>query len=134
MSQALPHKQQLHGITLHDTGEPTTTRWYTDGLKRHGRAGGEIYNGNFRVAFHVHGPQQVYHAETIACALASKLAQEGDEVILDNQGVVKATPTKRRGVVKDQDYRDISYHNASTKRLTIRWTPGAPETRASNHL
>ena len=37
--------------------------------------------------------------------------------------MVKATPTKRRGVVKDQDYRDIGYHNASTKRLTIRWTP-----------
>ena len=27
-------------------------------------------------------------------------------------------------VVKDQDYRDIGYHNASTKRLTMRWTPG----------
>ena len=66
----------------------------------------------------------MYRAETIACALASELAQEGDEVILDNQGVVKATPTKRRGVVKDQDYRDIGYHNALTKRLTIRWIPG----------
>ena len=31
---------------------------------------------------------------------------------------------KRKGVVKDQDYRDIGHHNASTKRLTIRWTPG----------
>ena len=39
----------------------------------------------------------------------------GDEIILDNQGVVKATPIKRKGVVKDQDYRDIGYHNASLK-------------------
>ena len=83
-----------------------------------------MYNGNFWAAFHVHGPQQVYRAETIACALASELAREGDEVIIDNQGVVKATPMKRRGVVKDQDYRDIGYHNALTKSLTIRWTPG----------
>ena len=38
--------------------------------------------------------------------------------------MVKATLTKRKGVVKDQDYHDIGYHNASTKRLTIHWTPG----------
>ena len=66
----------------------------------------------------------MYRAETIACALASELAREGDEIILDNQGMAKATPLKRKGVVKDQDFRDIGYHNASTKRLTIRWTPG----------
>ena len=34
--QALPHQQKIHGITVHYTGEPTTTRWYTDGSKRHG--------------------------------------------------------------------------------------------------
>ena len=69
--QALPHQQKIHGSTVHYTGEPTTTRWYTDGSKRHGRAGGGIYNETYRAAFHVHGPQQVYRAETIACALAS---------------------------------------------------------------
>ena len=122
--QALPHQQKLHGITIHYTGEPTTTRWYTDGLKRHGRAGGGIYNGTYRAAFRVHGPQQVYRAETIACALASELAKPGDDIILDNQSVVKATPIKRKGVVKDQDYRDIGYLNSTTKRLAIRWTPG----------
>ena len=62
--QTLPHQQKIHGITIHDTGEPTTTRWYTDGLKRHGRAGRVIYNGTYRAAFRVHGPQQVYRAET----------------------------------------------------------------------
>ena len=122
--EALPHQRKLHGITIHYTGEPTTTKWYIDGSKRQGRAGGGIYNGNYRAAFRVHGPQQVYRAETIACTLASELASEGDEIVLDNQGVVKATFVKRKGVVKDQDYRDIGYHNASTKRLTIRWTPG----------
>ena len=45
----------------------------------------------------------MYRAETITCALAFELAQEGDEVILDNQGVVKATLTRRRELVKDQD-------------------------------
>ena len=125
VTQALPHQQELHCITLLHTGEPTTAWWYTDGSKRQGRAGGGgIYNGNFRAAFRVQGQQQVYRAETIACALASELAREGDEVILHNQGVVKATLTKRRGVHKDQDYRDIGYHNASTKCLTTRWTPG----------
>ena len=74
MSQTLPYRQQLNGITLYYTGEPTTTRWYTDGSKRHNRAGGEIYNGNFRAAFRVQGPQQVYRAETIAFALAFELA------------------------------------------------------------
>ena len=66
----------------------------------------------------------MYRAETIAYALASELASEGEEIVLDNQRVVYATPIKRKGVVKDEDYRDIGYHNASTKRLTIRWTPG----------
>ena len=82
--QALPHQQKIHGITVHYTGEPTTTRWYTDGSKRHGRAGGGIYNGTYRAAFRVHGPQQVYRAETIACALASELAKPGDDIILDS--------------------------------------------------
>ena len=122
--QALPHQQKIHGITVHYTGEPTTTRWYTDGSKQHGRAGGSIYNGTYRAAFRVHGPQQVYRAETIACTLASELARPGDDVILDNQSVVKATPIKRKGVVKDQDYHDIGYLNTSSKRPTIRWTPG----------
>ena len=101
VSQALPHQRKLHGITIHYTGEPTTTKWYTDGSKRQGRAGGGIYNGNYCAAFRVHGPQQVYRAETIACALASELASKGDEIVLDNPGVVKATPIKRKGVVKD---------------------------------
>ena len=122
--QTLPHQQKIHGITIHYTGEPTTTQWYTDGSKRHGRAGGRIYNGTYRAAFRVHGPQQVYRAETIACALAFELASPGDDIILDNQSVAKATPIKRKGVVKEQDYRDIGYHNTSSKRLTMRWTPG----------
>ena len=124
VSHTLPHQRKLHGITIHYTGEPTTTRWYTDGSKGQGRAGGGIYNGNYRVAFRPHGPQQVYWAETIACALASELASEGDEIILDDQGVRESHPYKRKGVVKDQDYRDIGYHNASTKGLIIRWTLG----------
>ena len=66
----------------------------------------------------------MYRAETIACVLASQLARAGYNIILDNQSVVKATAIKRKGVVKDQDYRDIGYHNASSKRQTIRWTPG----------
>ena len=122
--QALPNQHKIHGITIHYTGKPTTTRWYTDGSKRHGRAGGGIYNGTYRAASRVHGPQQVYWAETIACALAFELASPGHDIILDNQSVVKATPIKRKGVVKDHDYRDIGYHNTSTKRRTIRWTPG----------
>ena len=56
VSHALPHQQQLHGITLHYTREPTTARWYTNGSKRHGRAGGGIGNGKFRAAFRVQGP------------------------------------------------------------------------------
>ena len=122
--QALPHQRKIHGITVHYTGEPTTTRWYTDGSKRHGRARGGIYNGTYRAAFRVHVPQQVYRAETIACALAFELAKFGDDIILDNQSVVKAAPIKRKGVVKDQDYDDIGYLNSTSKRLTIRWTPG----------
>ena len=66
----------------------------------------------------------MYRAETIACALASGLASPGDDIILDNQSVVKATPIKQKGAVKDEDYRDIGYHNTSTKQLPIRWTPG----------
>ena len=42
VTQVLPHQQELHGITLRYTGEPTTARWYTDGSKRHRRAGGHL--------------------------------------------------------------------------------------------
>ena len=75
--QTLPHQQRIHRLTIHYTGEPSTTSWYTDGSKRHGPAGGGIYNGNYHAAFRVHGPQQVYRAETIACALAFELARQG---------------------------------------------------------
>ena len=64
--QALPHQQKLHGITIHYTGEPTTTRWYIDGSKRHGRAGGGIYNGTYRAASRVHGPQFVFSNDEAA--------------------------------------------------------------------
>ena len=37
----------------------------------------------------------------MACAVASQHAQPGDEIILDNQGVVKAIPVPWKGVVKD---------------------------------
>ena len=92
--QTLPHQQKIYGITIHYTGEPTTTRWYTNGSKRRRRAGGGIYNGPYRAASRVRGPQQVYRAKTIACATASELARPGDDIILDHQSVVKATPIK----------------------------------------
>ena len=60
----------------------------------------------------------------MACAVASDFAQPGDEIVLDNHGVVKATPVPRKGVVKHQDYRDPGYRNVTTKNLTVRWTPG----------
>ena len=63
----------------------------------------------------------------MACAVASNLAQPGDEIILNNQGVVKATPTPRKGTVKDQDYRDPGFANVTSKGLTVRWTPGHRE-------
>ena len=60
----------------------------------------------------------------MACAAASHLARPRDDIILDNQGVVKATSIPRKGVVKDHDYRDHSYHNVTSKNLTVRWTRG----------
>ena len=59
----------------------------------------------------------------MACASAYDMAREGREIILDNQAVVKATPTKWKGIVKDQDYRDMGYQNATTKDLTVHRTP-----------
>ena len=66
----------------------------------------------------------------MACAVASDLARPGDEIVLDNQGVVKATPVPRRGVVKDQDYRDSGYRNVTTN-LTVRWTSFPMVTRVA---
>ena len=91
MTHTLPHTRNALGVTIYYTGHPTIRRWYTDGTKRHGRAGGGISNGDFCAAFQVHGPQQVYRAETMACAVATDVAQPGDEIVLDNQGVVKGT-------------------------------------------
>ena len=62
---------------IYYTGHPTTRRWYTDGSKHHGRAGENISNGDFRAAFWVHGPQQVYRVETMACAPASDSTTRG---------------------------------------------------------
>ena len=105
-------------------GHRTTSWWYT-----HGKAGRGISNGDFRAAFRVREPQQVYGAETMACAVASNLAQPGDEIIVDKQGVVKATPIPDRGVVKDPDYLIQCYHTVTTKNLIVRWTPGHRDLR-----
>ena len=40
---------------------------------------------------------------------------------------LKATPTPRKGTVKDQDYRDPGFANVTSKGLTVRWTPGHRE-------
>ena len=92
----LPQTQHILGVTLHYTSKPTTNRWYTDGSKRHISAGGGISNGHLRAAFPVHGPQQMHRAETMACTVGSQLAQPKDEIILDHQGVVKATLVGQR--------------------------------------
>ena len=49
---------------------------------------------------------------------------EGGEIILENQEAVKATPKKRKGVDKDQDYCDIGYQSLTTKHVAVRWNPG----------
>ena len=41
------------------------------------------------------------------------MGREGDEIFLDNQGLAKATPTKRKGVVKD--FWDTGYHSVISK-------------------
>ena len=33
VTHKLPHQMELHGVTLHYTGAPTTKQWYTDGSK-----------------------------------------------------------------------------------------------------
>ena len=101
--QALPLIQRIFLVTVYYIGRPTTTHRYTDGSKCHNRTGGGIGNGNLRAAFHVHGPQQVHRAETMACVVASHLAELRGDIIRDNQGVINATPVPRKTVVKDQD-------------------------------
>ena len=78
-------------------------------------------------AFSVHGPQQVFRLEAIACGIASGMAREGGEIVLDYQVVVKATPIQSKGTVKDEDYRDVGNHNVMSKHLAVRWTPGHQE-------
>ena len=56
----------------------------------------------------------------MVCTVASQLAQPEDETFLDNQGVGKATPVPRKGVVNDKDFRDPSYQNVTSKNLTVR--------------
>ena len=61
------------------------------------KLGAGMYNGLFQAAFRVHGPQQVHRAETMACAITSNMAQEGDEII--NKGVVKHLPREKAPLV-----------------------------------
>ena len=92
-----PHTKICHGVTLYGGKTQqhggTQTAPNVTGRRR-------IYNG-------VPGglpspwPQQVYKAKTMACAIVSNMAREGDEVILDNQRAAKAAPTPRRGTIKD---------------------------------
>ena len=44
-------------------------------------------------------------------------------MILNNQGVVKATPVKHKRNVKDQGHRAVGYHNVTTKHVGAWWTP-----------
>ena len=78
-----------------------------------------------RASFCVRRPQQVCRAETMVCAVASHLAPLGDEFILNYQGVVKATPMPRKGMLKDQDYHDTGYNKVT--HLAVRSTPGHRE-------
>ena len=48
VTQTLPQTRNVLGVIIYYTKQPTTRRWYTDGSKRHGRAGGGISNGDFR--------------------------------------------------------------------------------------
>ena len=71
VTSKLSNIKTILGVTCYYIGEPTNTSWYTDGSKHHGRAGRGIGNGNLRAAFRVHEQQHAYHAEMMACALAS---------------------------------------------------------------
>ena len=83
----LPNTRACCGVTLHYAGEPTTKRCYTHGSKRHGRMGGAIHRVQFHFTFRIHGPQQVHRAETMACAIATNMAPEGNEIVFGNQGI-----------------------------------------------
>ena len=48
------------------------------------------------------------------------MANDGDEMILDISGVVKATPLLRQGTFRDQDYHDAGYHNITVKQRCVR--------------
>ena len=72
--------------------------------------GEEYTTDSFLGAFKVHSSSTcigLYKAETMACAIAFDMAPEGDETILNKQGVAKATPASRKGTIKDEGYQHI---------------------------
>ena len=79
-------------------------------------------SGVLRADCNVHRPHQMYPAETMACALAPKRAHHNHKIILNSQGVVQGTLAPWKRAVKDQDYREFAYKNATRKKLTVKWT------------
>ena len=97
VTQALPHTRSVLGVTTYYSGQSKTRRWYIDGSKRHVRPGASNSNGDFRAAFRVHGPQQVYRAETTACAVASDLARGRDRAPQPGGGEGQSSSPQGRG-------------------------------------
>ena len=100
--------------------EKTDTTWYSDGSKQNNRAGVGIKCGPLEIIARVTGPQTSYRAELQEAAIVSCLADQEDELVLDNKAVVDygaITPHS------DVDPRQIIQTHQGAKQLRWTWVP-----------
>ena len=103
--------------------DKTGTTWYDDGSKQNNRAGVGIQCGQLEIIARVTGPQTSYRAELQGAAILSCLADQEDELVIDNKAVVDYGATTPHRECSDVDLRQIIETHQAAKQLRWRWIP-----------
>ena len=114
----------IGGMVCYTNGkDKTDTTWYNDGSKQNNRAGVGIKCGPLEIIARVTGPQTSYRAELQGAAIVSCLADQEDELVIDNKAVLDygAVPPHRE--CWDVDMRQIIQTHQGAKQLRWRWVP-----------
>ena len=114
----------IGGMVCYTNGkDKTDTTWYTDGSKQNNRAGVGIKCGQLEIIARVTGPQTSYRAELQGAAIVSCLADQEDELVIDNKAVVDYGATTPHRECSDVDLRQIIETHQGAKQLRWRWIP-----------
>ena len=114
----------IGGMVCYTNGkDKTDTTWYSDGSKQNNKAGVGIKCGQLEIIARVTGPQTSYRAELQGAAVVSCLADQDDELVIDNKAVVDYGATTPHRECSDVDLRRVIETHQRNKQLRWRWIP-----------